>query len=113
MKGQYSYRYFQLKIVLKIKLNEISNIKDVVFYVDVPDKTASFTIEITDSQNGYVLDFSEAGFYSVPGIVATVTDNVFAYAVTAEKTSSSARIFAITNDGQKTTAKTDVQLFGY
>ena len=113
VKGQYSYRYFQLKIVLKIKLNEISNIKDVVFYVDVPDKTASFTIEITDSQNGYVLDFSEAGFYSVPGIVATVTDNVFAYAVTAEKTSSSARIFAITNDGQKTTAKTDVQLFGY
>lgn len=112
-KGEYSFRYFQVKIVLKATVNTFSHISDFVFNIDVPDKTASYSIEITDANNGFNLDYSDAGFYSVPGIVATVTDSIYAYASTADKTPTAAKIYAINNDGTKTTAKIDVQLFGY
>ncbi len=113
IKGEYSYRYFQVKIILNTEKNRISYIKDVILSIDVPDKTASYSIEITDAQNGYVLNYSDIGFYSIPGIVATVTDSIYAYASTSNKTPTSAVIHAISNDGSKTSAKVDIQLFGY
>ena len=59
------------------------------------------------------MDYSDIGFYSVPGIVATVTDTIHSYASTASKTTDNAKIYAISNDGAKTTAKIDIQVFGY
>ena len=84
-----------------------------ILTIDVPDKTATYSIVVTDAQNGYDLNYSEVGFYATPGIVATVTDSIYSYASTANKTPSSAKIYAISNDGAKTTGKIDVQLFGY
>ena len=111
--NEYTYRFYQFKIVLTTKTTPISYIYDVKFYIDVPDKTASYSIEVTDANNGYLLNYEEIGFYSVPGIVATVTDSISAYACTANKTPTSAIIYAVSNSGSKTTAKIDVQLFGY
>ena len=111
--GEYSFRFFQFKVILNSEISPICYIKDLSVYIDVPDKTASYSIEITDAENGYLLNYSDAGFFAVPGIVATVTDTIYAYASTANKTPVNARIFAINNDGSKTTAKIDVQLFGY
>ncbi|MCR5261963.1 MAG: hypothetical protein K6C94_09025 [Candidatus Gastranaerophilales bacterium] len=112
-KGDYSFRYFQIKIILKAGTGEISNLADVVANIDVPDKVYSRSIEITNAQNGYLLNYADAEFFSTPGIVATVTDSIYAYASTADKTPTSAKIYAINNDGTKTTAKIDVQIFGY
>lgn len=111
--GEYSFRYFQFKIILYSMNGEISYIKKCIAYIDVPDKTAKYSIEITDAENGAVLDYSEVGFYSVPKIVATVTENISAFAIVSDKTNISAKIFAIRNDGEKTAANVDVQLLGY
>lgn len=115
VKSEYTFRYYQMKIILTSEntANSLCYVKDAVLTVDVPDKTVSYSIEITDAENGYDLNYSDAGFYSTPGIVATVTDSIYSYASTANKTSSSAKIYAISNDGEKTTGKIDLQLFGY
>ena len=113
VKNEYIYRFFQFKIVLKAEKTPISYIKDVKCYIDVPDKSASYSIEVTDANNGYLLNYEEVGFFAVPGIVATVTDSISAYACTADKTPTSAIIYAVSNSGTKTTAKIDVQIFGY
>lgn len=115
IKGEYTFRYYQVKINL-IRDDDtysLCYLKDMILTIDVPDKTATYSIVVTDAQNGYDLDYSEVGFYAIPGIVATVTDSIYSYASTANKTPSSAKIYAISNDGVKTTGKIDVQLFGY
>lgn len=111
-KGKYSYRYFQIKVILKTENNEISNIQNLILNIDVPDKTANYLIEITNAENGFRLNYEDIGFYAIPGITATVTDTN-AYAVTAEKTPTNAKIYAINKYGEKINAKIDVQLFGY
>lgn len=111
--GEYSFRYFQFKITLKSNIGEVSYVKNGVVYIDVPDKTANYSLEITDAENGAILDYSEIGFYSVPKIVATVNENLTAFSVVAEKTTEYAKIYAITNDGDKTAAIVDIQLIGY
>lgn len=115
IKGEYTFRYYQIKINLfrNEDPNSLCYVKDVLLTIDVPDKTATYSIVVTDAQNGYDLNYSEIGFYSTPGIVATVTDSIYSYASTADKTPSSAKIYAISNEGAKTTGKIDVQLFGY
>lgn len=111
--GEYSFRYFQFKVVLQSDVGEISYIKNCIANIDVPDKTAHYSIEITNSEEGIVLDYSDVGFYSVPKIVATVNENISAFPIVTEKTTESAKIFAITNHGAKTSATIDVQVTGY
>lgn len=79
----------------------------------MPDKKAHYSLEIDDAENGAVLNYSEIGFYTEPKIVATVTENIFAFAIVTDKTVESAKIFAINNDGEKTTARVDIQIIGY
>jgi hypothetical protein len=111
--GDYNFRFYQLKIILKSYTGQFSYLENIIMNVDLPDKIHNFSIEITDSENGYLLDYSDLNYYSTPGIVATVTNSISSFAVTADKTPSSAKIYAVTNSGSKTTAKVDLQLFGY
>lgn len=111
--GEYVFRFFQFKIILKSNFGEPAYIKDCLAYVDVPDKTATYSVSVENAEDGVILDFSSVGFYSVPQIVATVTGDISAFAVVAEKTENFAKIYAVKNDGEKTVANIDVQLIGY
>lgn len=111
--GEYSFRYFQFKIILKNDFAQPSYIKNCSAHIDVPDKKANYSIEITDAENGAVVDYSDVGFYSAPKIVATVTEDISAFAVVADKTTTSATIFAVKYDGEKTVANIDLQIIGY
>ena len=111
--GEYSFRYFQFKFILANENGEYSYVKNCIAYIDVPDKKAHYSLEIDDAENGAVLNYSEIGFYTEPKIVATVTENIFAFAIVTDKTVESAKIFAINNDGEKTTARVDIQIIGY
>ena len=111
--GEYSFRYFQFKFILMSENGEYSYVKNCTAYIDVPDKKAHYSLEIEDAENGAVLDYSEIGFYAEPKIVATVTENISAFAIITDKTVESAKIFAIKNSGEKTTAQVDVQIIGY
>ncbi len=111
--GTYTFRYAQFKLRLNCRKNQYICVNTAKVSVDVPDKDASYQIYISNPEQGYYLDYSEMHFVVIPSIVATVTDNIYAYAITAEKTSLGARIFAVTNDGQKTNATIDIQIKGY
>lgn len=111
--GEYFLRYFQFKIVLQSNFGEPAYVKKCIAHVDVPDKSANYSVTIEDAENGIILDYSSIGFYAIPKIVATVTENLSAFAVVAEKTVNSAKIFAVKNNGEKTVANIDVQLIGY
>lgn len=111
--GEYAFRYFQFKIVLQNKFAQPAYIKNCIAYIDVPDKSANCSVEIEDAENGVTIDYSDMGFYTVPKIVATVTEGVSAFAVVADKTVTSAKIYAVSSDGDKTVAKVDLQILGY
>lgn len=111
--GEYLFRFFQFKIVLQSSFGEPAYVKKCIAYVDVPDKRANYSVTIEDASNGVILDYSTIGFFAVPKIVATVTENISAFAVVAEKTTTHAKIFAVKNNGDKTVANIDVQLIGY
>ncbi|MGN0014567.1 MAG: hypothetical protein ACI37T_04020, partial [Candidatus Gastranaerophilaceae bacterium] len=112
-RGMFVFRYAQFKIILNCPNSQYISVKTAKITVDVPDKTASYKICIDDAENGFYLDYSDKRFADIPTIVATVTDNISAYAVTTDKTASGAKIFAINNSGSKTIGIIDLQIKGY
>lgn len=111
--GSYSFRYAQFRIKISCSQNQYLIVQKADISVDVPDKEQTYQAFISDAENGFYLDFSDKNFVVPPSIVATVTDNISAYAVTTDKTAVGAKIFAVLNNGQKTTAKVDLQVKGY
>ena len=111
--GQYIFRYAQFKIILNCPKSQYISIKTAKITVDVPDKTAVYQICVDDAENGFYLDYSDKRFVNIPTIVATVTNSISAYAVTTDKTALGAKIFAINNNGSKTTGIIDLQIKGY
>lgn len=111
--GQYIFRYAQFKIILNCPKSQYISIKTAKITVDVPDKTVVYQICVDDAENGFYLDYSDKRFVNIPTIVATVTNSISAYAVTTDKTTLGAKIFAINNNGSKTTGIIDLQIKGY
>lgn len=112
-RGMYIFRYAQFKLILNCLNNQYLSVKTAKISVDVPDKDASYQIYVSDAEQGFYLNYSDKRFVTPPSIVATVTDNISAYAVTTEKTSNGARIYAVTNEGIKTNGTIDLQIKGY
>ena len=103
------FRYYQCRIHFVSKGGQIvcdsANI-----IIDVPDKLITRTVTISDASEGAVVEYN---FYAPPSIVATVNENINAYAVVIEKSSSSATIKLYDNDGTAVTGVADLIIKGY
>lgn len=78
--------------------------------IDVPDKIVNATAVIETAANGAEIEYS---FYAPPSIVATVNDNINAYAVVVEKDEQHAVIKLFDNDGIAVTGTADLIIKGY
>ena len=108
--GNYTFRYIQIRVVFNIENSVQSVIDKLNVVIDVPDKILNMEAEITDANEGVVVEYE---FNTLPSIVATVNDSITAYAVVESKTKNNAKIYIYDNDGNLTTGKLSLVLKGY
>ena len=107
--GEYTFRYCQFRATLKAYNNTPVTLKQFDVAVDVPDKEIEMTADIP---NGGELEITY-DFISIPSIIGTVNDNIEAYVVVTNKTTTGATIKAYKNDGTTTAATVNLRIKGY
>jgi hypothetical protein len=107
--GAFIFRYCKFRITLKAYNNVQTILTKFVASIDVPDKDLELELEITDPE-GLLVEYD---FTAPPSIVATVNDNINAYIVITEKTSTYAEIKAYANTGEPVTCKLSLYAKGY
>lgn len=107
--GQYTFRYCQFRATLRAYNNVQILLNTFNISVDVPDKEIEMDIE-TLSDGGLEISYN---FIKEPSIIGTVNDDINAYVVIKNKTTTSARVYTYLNDGTQTAAKVNLRLKGY
>lgn len=104
-----TFRYYQCRVHFTSTGGQIvctaANI-----IIDVPDKLVTRTAVVSNASTGATVEFD---FYAPPSIVATVNDNINAYAVVIEKDEQHAKIKIFDNDGTAVTGTADLIIKGY
>jgi len=108
--NELTFRFIQFKIVLEAFENCNILVDSFSAAVDVPDKFRIVNAEVIDANLGAIINYDD--FIGMPAVVATVNDDISAYAV-ATKYENYAAIKIYDNDGNKTTGKVSVFLKGY
>lgn len=110
--GQYKLRYAQFKAEFKAYNNVQLILNKFEVSIDVPDKELVLDVEITDAENGLLVEYD---FINVPSIIATVNDDITAYVVVegSSKTNKFAVIKAYSNEGIPVCAKVNMRIKGY
>lgn len=109
LQGECLFRYSQYKLVFNsLDLQQIV-CSSAIITVDVPDKFTTMDVDVT-STSGKLIEYN---FIAPPSIVATVNDNLTAYAVIKNKTSTQANVLVYNNNGSATTGKVSLYIKGY
>ena len=104
-----SFRYYQCRVHFTSTGGQIvCNAANII--IDVPDKLVTRTAVVTTASSGATVEYD---FYATPQIVATVNENINAYAVVIEKDESHAKIKIYDNDGTAVTGTADLIIKGY
>ena len=109
LSGAITFQFAQFKIVFSTPQMSQIVCDTINITVDVPDKFVNMEVDVT-STRGATIDYD---FFAPPSIVATVNDNITAYAVVKNKTKKSAKILVYNNNGTATTGKVSLYLKGY
>lgn len=109
--GAYSFRYSQYKIVINSPNGVQTVVTNLTVIVDVPDRFETIDVEVTDAQAGVRVQLE--GYHAVPSIVATVNDNITAYAVVDDKDIDFAIIKIYDNSGTLTAGNVSLYVKGY
>lgn len=104
-----TFRYYQCRIHFTSTGGQIV-CTTANMIIDVPDKLVTRTATVTNAASGAIVEFD---FYAPPSIVATVNDNINAYAVVTEKDETHAKIKIYDNDGTAVTGTADLIIKGY
>lgn len=108
--GEITFEFIQFKIVLNSFDNCNFAVTSFSADVDVPDKFRIVNTEVTDAVSGINVDYDD--FAGIPAVVATVNDDISAYAI-AEKHDKYVTVKIYDNNGNKTTGSVSVFLKGY
>lgn len=108
--GSYTFKYYQFRIVLNSPNSTQVWCDSFILNIDVPDKFITKEVTVTNANAGVVVDYD---FYSVPSIVATVNDNINAYAVVTSRSNKSATLKIYNNNGTLTTGNISLFLKGF
>ena len=108
--NELTFRFIQFKIVLETFENCNIFVDSFSADIDVPDKFRIVNAEVVDPNSGVIINYSD--FVGKPAVVATVNDDISAYAV-ATKYETYTNIKIYDNNGNKTTGKVSVFLKGY
>lgn len=108
--GQYAFRYSQYRVTINSPNGSQVTCTKFNVSIDVPDKFIVKELEVTDANSGGVVYYD---FLTVPSIVATVNDNITAYAVVTSKTNKQATVMVYNNSGNTTTGNVSLYMKGY
>jgi hypothetical protein len=105
-----TFRYYQCRLHLISEGGGQLICTTANIIIDVPDKLLTMTAAVTNAANGVQVEYD---FYATPAIVATVNENINAYAVVTEKDESHAVIKIYDNNGTAVTGTVDLMIKGY
>lgn len=110
--GQFKFRYSQYRVDFRSYNNIQLVLTNFCVSIDVPDKELILDVYIDDAENGKLVEYD---FLNKPSIIATVNDDISAYAVVKgeTKTNKNAVIKAFSNDGQGVKANVNLRIKGY
>lgn len=109
LSGSQHFRYCQFKLTFNSPQTIQTVCDKAIITVDVPDKFDNIEISV-DSTSGKVINYD---YLVPPSIVATVNDNISAYAVITNKTEKQATVMVYNNNGTATTGNVSLYLKGY
>mgnify|MGYP002623789370 CR=1 FL=1 len=109
--GTFTFRYSQYKVIINSPNKKQVVCTDLTVIIDVPDRFETKDVTVTDAQAGVRVNYD--GYHIIPSIVATVNDNITAYAVVYSKSISSAVIKIYDNSGTLTTGNISLYIKGY